>query len=107
MTPEIRKKFFIKTEDTGRFVVTSFRTGKTYAVEPIGDVRTNWGSIDPATGNLVNKKGHDKHRGSIDANESLITAQNGFINIKVHDKGVSPYAIIEQLDLKYPDKQAT
>jgi hypothetical protein len=104
MRPDIASKFFTNTDDTGRFVVTSQRTGKTYAVEPMGNPKTNWGSIDPATGNLMNKKGHDKYRGSIDEKDSLITAENGFKNIMMIGVGTSPHHAIEVLDAKYPDK---
>ena len=102
MRADIRSKFFTNTDDTGRFIVTSKRTGKTYAVEPVGMVRTEWGSIDPATGDLMNKKGHDKYRGSIDAKDSLITEQNGFKNIQTLPPGTSPFMIIDDLDLAYP-----
>ncbi len=36
---EFRKLFLTNTDDTGRFTVTSFRTGRTYFVEPIGYTR--------------------------------------------------------------------
>lgn len=106
MKQEIAEKFFTNTDDTGRFIVTSKRTGKTYAVEPteLSRVDTNWGSIDPATGNLMNKKGHDKYRGAISPEDSLITEENGFVNIKMLDVGVSPLHAIELMDAKYPDK---
>ena len=108
MNPELSKKFFTSTDDTGRFVVTSARTGKTYAVEPIGDPHINWGSVDPADsgskGKLMHKKGDGKYRGSIDADESLITEENGFTNIQMLEPGVSPHHAIEVLDAKYPDK---
>jgi len=104
MRQDVSTKFFTNTDDTGRFTVTSARTGKTYAVEPIGNVKTGWGSIDPATGKLMNKKGHDKYRGAIDAEDSLITEENGFKNIQMLDVGASPFHAIEVLDAKYPDK---
>jgi hypothetical protein len=104
MHPDISTRFLTKTEDTGRFIVSSFRTGKTYFVEPIGKVKTDWGSIDPATGNLMNKKGHDKYRGSIDESESLITPENGFENIRMLGVGVSPFHAIDVIDAKYPTK---
>lgn len=104
MKPDVSKQFFTNTDETGRFIVSSSRTGKTYAVEPMGNNRTNWGSIDPATGNLMNKKGHDKYRGAIDSSESLITEENGFSNIQTLPPGTSPMAVIELLDSKYPDK---
>ena len=48
MKPDIQKQFFTDTDHTGRFIVTSIRTGRTYAVEPIGSVKTNWGDINPS-----------------------------------------------------------
>lgn len=66
--------------DTGRFWVTA--KGRRFLVEPIGPDRpAEWGSIDPATGKLMNKKGHGKHIGAIDASESFITTENGFKDI--------------------------
>lgn len=105
MDKDLLKKFLTNTDETGRFIVTSVRTGKKYFVEPIGDTRTNWGSIDPASGKLMNKKGVDKYRGSIDARDSLITEENGFKNIQLLDKGTSPMNAIDVLDAKYPDKE--
>jgi hypothetical protein len=108
MNKELRKDFLRNTDDTGRFLVTSARTGKTYAVEPIGDPHVNWGSVDPADagqkGKLMHKKGDGKYRGSIDEDQSLITEANGFINIQMLEPGTSPFAAIEALDAKYPDK---
>ena len=98
------KQFLTNTDQTGRFLYTSLRTGKVYAVEPVGDVRTNWGSIDPATGNLMNKKGHDKYRGSVDEKDSMITAVNGFKNIRTLSPGTSPFYALDHIDAQYPDK---
>lgn len=106
MRTDVRQKFFTNTDDTGRFVVSSARTGKVYAVEPIVGAHTPvWGSIDPATGNLMHKKGDGKYKGGIKADESLITEENGFKNIQMLDIGVSPFAGIEALDAKYPDRE--
>ena len=104
MTPEFRKQFLEKTDDTGRHLVYSYRTGKTYAVEPMGNPHVKWGDLNPATGKVEGKYGQ-KHRGSIDEKDSLITKENGFKNIKVLGKGVSPAGYIEELDAQYPDKE--
>jgi len=104
LTPELKKKFFENTDKTGRHVVVSLHTGKQYYIEPMGDPHIKWGSVDPATGNLMNKKGAGKYTGSINEEDSLITEENGFKNIKVHPPGVSPYAYIEEIDAQYPDK---
>lgn len=105
MKQEIKTEFFTNTDHTGRFMVTSARTGRSYAVEPIGNTKTNWGSIDPASGDLMNKKGAGKYRGAIDKNDSLITEENGFTNIQMLDPGTSPMHAIHVLDAKYPDKE--
>jgi hypothetical protein len=108
MNPELRTKFLTNTDDTGRFIVYSNRTGKTYACEPIDNRSktdwTEWGSIDPATGEMMNKPGFRKYAGAIDASESLITEANGFKNVEVLEPGMSPHAYIDFLDSKYPDK---
>jgi len=89
-------------DETGRFIVKSVRTGKTYYVEPIGSTRsTGWGSYNPSTGNIEHKKGYDKYSGAISENESLITKENGFENIVYSGIGVSPNSVIDELDSKY------
>lgn len=37
MTKNLEELFLTDTSDSGRFIVKSKRTGKTYYVEPIGD----------------------------------------------------------------------
>lgn len=102
----VMKKFFTNTDDTGRFIVCSHRTGRRYFVEPIETAHTpKWGSIDPATGKLMHKKGDGKYRGGISENESLITSENGFKNIKMLPIGTSPLAYIDMIDDQYPDKE--
>lgn len=99
-----KTKFLTNTDDTGRFIVYSQRTGKTYYVEPIVTKHTpEWGSVDPATGNLMHKKGDGKYRGGISPNESMITPENGFTKIHMLDIGTSPHNAIDVLDAKYPD----
>lgn len=105
MNEDIKKLFLTDTDETGRFLITSTRTGKIYAVEPMGWNRVKWGSIDPATKTLVNKKGFQKHTGAIDPDDSLITEENGFKNIKILEPGVSPIKAIEAIDAQYPDKE--
>lgn len=104
MTPEFREKFLEGRDHTGRFIVTSERTGKSYFVEAIGDPHNDWGSIDPATGKLMNKKGAGKYKGSVEEDESLIKEENGFVKIHELKPGISPHAYIEMLDAEYPDK---
>lgn len=105
MNATIQSRFLTNTDDTGRFIVYSERTGKTYYVEPIITSHTPvWGSIDPATGNLMHKKGDGKYRGGISPNESLISEENGFKNIRLLDRGTSPHNAIDVIDAQYPDK---
>lgn len=103
LKPGVHTQFLTNTDETGRFIVHSKRTGRTYYIEPILSARTpKWGSIDPATGNLMNKKGHDKYTGAVTESESLITTENGFKNIEMLEPGLSPLAVIEYRDSKYP-----
>jgi len=109
MDTTFRTKFLTNTDDTGRFIVVSRRTGRTYYVEPIETAHTpKWGSVDPATGNLMHKKGDGKFRGGISPSESLITPENGFDPEKITmlERGTSPLHAIDVLDAKYPDKAA-
>lgn len=91
--------------ETGRFVVHSFKTGKTYYVEPVGDPHTKWGDVDPATKKITGEYG-DKNRGSIDENESIITEENGFKNIVILPAGYSPISYIEELESRYIKEDA-
>ena len=96
------KRFMTNRDETGRFIVKSFRTNKTYYVEPIGNTRAaDWGSYNPSTGNIEHKKGYNKYSGAINEKDSLITKENGFENIVYSGVGVSPYSIIDEMDSKY------
>lgn len=47
---EFRKRFLTDTDSSGRFIVKSIKTGRTYYVEPIDDGnRSEWGDLNPAT----------------------------------------------------------
>ena len=101
---ELRNKFLTNTDETGRFIVYSQRTGRSYYVEPIITKHTpEWGSIDPATGKLMHKKGDGKYTGGIKAEDSLITKENGFSKITMLEIGTSPHHAIDVMDAKYPD----
>jgi hypothetical protein len=96
------ENFLVNSEETGRHIVYSKRTGKRYFIEPIGDGRmADWGSYNPSTGNIENKKGAGKHTGSVTEKESIIREENGFVNIHFVENG-SPYSIIDEIDSKYP-----
>lgn len=96
-------EFLKNSEDTGRMIVHSTRTGRTYFIEPMYDGKdtSDWGSIVPATGDVVNKKGHGKHRGAIKKSESMIDEEMGFKNIHLTDVGESPFCYIDKLEEKY------
>lgn len=57
-TEEFKSRFLTDTDDTGRFTVTSARTGRTDFVEPIGSDRpADWGSVNPGEKDLMVKNG--------------------------------------------------
>lgn len=94
------KNFLLNRDETGREIVYYPETGKRYYVEYIGNGRmADWGSYNPSTGNIENKKGAGKHSGSVTEQESLITKQNGFKNIVVGEG--SPYYTIEKMHNAY------
>lgn len=102
MKNDIIRYFLVNSEETGRHIVTSFRTGRKYYIEPIGNGRmADWGSYNPGTGNIENKKGAGKYTGSVKTEDSIIKPENGFVNIQMIESG-SPYSIIDEMDAKYP-----
>lgn len=103
MKDKVLKEFLTHSEETGRQVVESLRTGKKYYVEAIGNGRSNWGDLDPATGKITGNYG-GKYTGSITKEQSIITEENGFRNIVSIDSG-SPYGVILEMDSKYPNKE--
>jgi len=82
--------------DSGRFIVIDLKTGKRTIVEPIDDepYHKEWGDINPSTKELEGHYGQ-KHKGSIKESESIITEDNGFVDIKYSGKGVSPLGLIK------------
>jgi hypothetical protein len=97
--------FLTNTDQTGRFIVKSMKTGKVYFVEPIDDRPDHkiWGDMDPATKSVSGSYG-SKYRGSVSTDDSLITEQNGFINISLMNG--SPLAEIQRRDdLYYAEMQ--
>lgn len=100
MKQKVLQRFFYRTEDSGRFVVTSKHTGITYFIEPIdsGKPALLWGDVDPATKKLTGDYGNAR-RGAVTKDESLITLENGFKNIAVF-KG-SPLGEIDRRDRLY------
>lgn len=95
---EFNKRFFENTDHTGRFVVTSKKTGYSYYIEPLDTgSRTGWGDVNPATGKVEGSYG-GKYKGAIHPSESLITEENGFKNIVVLPAGTSPHGYINMID---------
>lgn len=68
--------------DTGRYYITDIETGRKFCVEPIdsGGNQKLWGDLDPATKKLTGSYG-EKSRGAINEEDSIITEENGFVNI--------------------------
>lgn len=101
---DITKRFLTNTDETGRFIVKSVVTNRTYYVEPIGNGRpADWGDINPATKEVEGSYG-SKYTGCISEKDSLITEENGFRSIEVLEPGVSPLSVIYQRDLEYASK---
>jgi len=95
------KDFLFKSDDTGRFLVKSKESGKTYFIEPQGDPHVVWGSVDQSTGKMNVKKGWKKNKGSTEREDSLITTENGFENIVTLKCGESPLEYIDRVDKQY------
>ena len=106
MDNDFKKKFLFNRDETGRFIVKSIKTGKSYFVEVIdGDERTNWGDVDPATKKMTGSYG-DKYKGSIRKEESMITKENGFDKIHTLGVGESPLNYINRIDDEYFEKMS-
>ena len=104
MDNDFKKRFLFNRDETGRFIVKSIKTGKSYFVEVIdGDERTNWGDVDPATKKMTGSYG-DKYKGSIRKEESMITKENGFDKIHTLGVGESPLDYINRIDDEYFEK---
>ena len=98
---DLVRKFLYNTDETGRFIVKSIKTGKIYFVEPIdGDERTVWGDYNPAT-KTFETGNYGKYKGSIRPSESMITKENGFEKIHTLGVGESPLEFIDRIDEEY------
>ena len=100
ITKNIVKMFLVNSDETGKHIVYSQRTGKRYFIEVIGGGHSAWGDLDPVTKKYTGNYG-SKFTGSVKPKESVITEENGFKNIEIIEGG-SPYGCIEQMDAKYP-----
>lgn len=104
MDKEFTKRFLTNRDETGRFIVKSIKTGKSYFVEAIdGEERTSWGDVDPATKKMTGSYG-DKYKGSIRKDEYMITKENGFDKIHTLGVGESPLDYINRIDDEYFEK---
>lgn len=94
------RDFLVKRDETGRFVVFSNKTGKTYYIEAIGNRPSTWGDLNPATGKIEGSYG-EKNRGSIDKQDSLIEKyKEQFAVIHDLEVGQDPLSYIEKLEEK-------
>ena len=96
----VKQNFLVDRDSTGREVVTFIETGKKYFIEYIEprNHKISWGDINPATKQVEGSYGQ-KYKGSIKAEETLITKENGFEEI-VEGTG-SPYSTIEEMHNKW------
>jgi hypothetical protein len=98
ITSELHKRFLTNTDDTGRFVVYSTKTGIAYYVEPLeGGERRDWGDVDPATKATTGTYG-EKYRGAVHKRDSLIDEKHGFQNVTTLPAGTSPNWHIDYID---------
>ena len=101
MDKEFKKRFLTNTDETGRFIVKSTKTGRTYFVEPIDEgERTSWGDYNPVTKDFETSN-YGKYKGSVKPEESMITEGRGFDKIHHLGVGESPLSYIEKIDDEY------
>lgn len=103
---EFKKRFLTNTDDTGRFIVKSLKTGRTYYVEPIdNNEKSSWGDYDPASKKFLTSNYGQKYKGSVKPEESLVTEENGFDKIHTLQPGESPLDYIDRLDKQYEENK--
>jgi len=94
-----RQEFLLNRDETGRLIVNMMDgTGQSYFVEfiqPKG-YRTNWGSYNPSTGKVENKKGAGKYTGGILAEDSLLTPENGYPDAEIKPGASYMNSVIEK-----------
>jgi len=99
---KISNSEFLKNRDeTGKEIFVFLDTGKQYFVEYIKPRGHNvtWGDIDVATKKLTGSYG-GRNNGAIEADESVITKENGFDNI-VEGQGASVEWTIQKMHNKW------
>ena len=82
--------------DSGRYYIIDKESGRKFCVEPIGNPHITWGDVDPASKSITGHYG-EKHKGSINESESIITPENGFKNIVTLPPGVSPDEYLREI----------
>jgi hypothetical protein len=85
---------------TGRYYVKDLKSGRKFCIEPLRDRNQKEDDVTFKNGGITGDsvKFHGEVKGgSITPDESIITPENGFKNIIITDKGVSPEGVIEQL----------
>ena len=98
MDKDFTKRFLTNTDETGRFIVKSLKTGKTYYVEAIDEgERMRWGDYNPAT-KTFETSNYGKYKGSVKPEESMVTEENGFKKIHTLGVGESPLDYIDRLE---------
>ena len=98
MDKNFKERFLTNTDETGRFIVKSLKTGKTYYVEPIDEgERTAWGDYDPASKEFQTGC-YGKYTGGVKPEESMVTKENGFEKVHMLKPGESPLDYIERLE---------
>ena len=101
MNEDFKKRFLTNRDETGRFIVKSTKTGRTYYVEPIDEgERNEWGDYNPTTKKFETSN-YGKYKGSVKPEESLITEGNGFEKIHTLGVGESPLDFINKIDDEY------
>ena len=102
MDKDFTKNFLMNSDESGRFIVKSKKTGKTYFVEAIdGNEKTVWGDYNPVTKKFETSSYGEKYKGSIKPEESMITEENGFDKIHSLKVGESPLDYINRIDEEY------
>ena len=101
MDEDFKKRFLMNRDETGRFIVKSLKTGKTYFVETLDEgERTTWGDYNPVTKDFETSN-YGKYKGSVKPEDSMITEENGFEKIHILSAGESPLDYINRIDDEY------
>ncbi len=97
---EVRRNFLVNRDETGNLIVQMLDgSGQSYMVEfiePKGGIRTDWGSYNPSTGNIENKKGAGKYTGGIREEDSVLTPENGFPDAKIYPGASYEWTVMQK-----------